>query len=147
MGRGTNLMAGVAPAEACKVFGKQGDALGAYRPDIELIWWFNYDTLKDISGAADAFGEEVWELMQRCSQVYVTSNLSERHNFECVVGDARVVIIFPDADIDEYMAVDRREDVVLLVGNERRRRTCRQIPRDCAGAAGDDLRAAHATEL
>ena len=42
-GAGDQFVAGVAPAEACKVFGKLGDALGSYRPDIELIWWFNYD--------------------------------------------------------------------------------------------------------
>ena len=50
----------MAPAEACKVFGKLGDALGSYRPDIELIWWFNHDTLKDISGAAEVFGHKIW---------------------------------------------------------------------------------------
>ena len=47
-GAGDKVVAGVAPAEACTVFGKLGDALGCHRPDIELIWWFNYDTLKDI---------------------------------------------------------------------------------------------------
>ena len=47
-GAGDKVVAGVAPAEAYTVFGKLGDALGCHRPDIELIWWFNYDTLKDI---------------------------------------------------------------------------------------------------
>jgi hypothetical protein len=113
------VVAGVAPAEACKVFGKLGDALGSYRPDIELIWWFNHDTLKDISGAAEVFGHEIWELMGRHDNVFVTSNLGERHNFECVVGDARVEIIFcPDRNGD-YMpgiraAQAEEEDAVLL---------------------------------
>ena len=40
--------------------------------------------------------------MRRHDNLFVTSNLSERHNFECVVGDARVEIIFPYTNGD-YM--------------------------------------------
>ena len=110
----------MAPAEACKVFGKLGDALGSYRPDIELIWWFNYDTLKDISGAAEVFGKDIWELMRRHDKLFVTSNLSERHNFECVVGDARVEIILPDTNGDYVPGIRaaqaEEDDAVLLLG-------------------------------
>ena len=119
-GAGDQVVAGVAPAEACKVFGKLGDALGSYRPDIELIWWFNYDTLKDISGAAEVFGQDIWELMRRHDKLFVTSNLSERHNFECVVGDARVEIILPDTNGDYVPGIRaaqaEEDDAVLLLG-------------------------------
>ena len=60
------------------------------------------------------------ELIRRHDNLFVTSSLSERHNFECVVGDARVEIIFPDTNGDYVPGIRaaqaEEEGAVLLLG-------------------------------
>jgi hypothetical protein len=62
----------------------------------------------------------VGELIRRHDNLFVTSSLSERHNFECVVGDARVEIIFPDTNGDYVPGIRaaqaEEEGAVLLLG-------------------------------
>ena len=112
------FMAGKDAARLAAVFGWSQDPHGDYRMNVEVIWTFRYDTLRNIPDAEEVLGPKVWNVLRQYPDlVIVESNLGTVEEFSAYAGDVAIIMLHPDAE-GEY-------DVPNILQNVKHRRGTR----------------------